>query len=304
MAPATVAPRRARSWTFAASTPHDMPTFRGFVDGADLQVRFDLGLIDEHELASLPRRARRTTCGRPRPVLRDAGWLADGDFDDPAAIYRGLLRSLAASDAVDRARQPRRPVGRARTTERPRYHHERPNWRRLTRYRSTNSTMTPPSEPRWKRPSHKVTRRRRTRCLGSTDGDDGLDNDWRSRRHRSRGFSSSRAHRGSRLHGVARFARSGKGAGEGRRLQRGSPVDSAACAVSTTRPRPRPISPSSTVADSIIPTATEHAGALAGRIVVCMANLLHKTPSGLRRGVSTRRIRRRGQSSSSCRPRR
>jgi NADPH-dependent F420 reductase len=35
-----------------------------------------------------------------------------------------------------------------------------------------------------------------------------------------------------------------------------------------------------TVADSIIPTATEHATALAGRIVVCMANLLQKTPRG------------------------
>ena len=35
-----------------------------------------------------------------------------------------------------------------------------------------------------------------------------------------------------------------------------------------------------TVADSIIPTATEHAAALAGRVVVCMANLLQKTPRG------------------------
>ena len=35
-----------------------------------------------------------------------------------------------------------------------------------------------------------------------------------------------------------------------------------------------------TVADSIIPTATEHAAALGGRIVVCMANLLQKTPRG------------------------
>ena len=35
-----------------------------------------------------------------------------------------------------------------------------------------------------------------------------------------------------------------------------------------------------TVADSIIPTATDHAGVLAGRVVVCMANLLHKTPRG------------------------
>jgi 8-hydroxy-5-deazaflavin:NADPH oxidoreductase len=35
-----------------------------------------------------------------------------------------------------------------------------------------------------------------------------------------------------------------------------------------------------TVADSIIPTATEHAAALAGRVVICMANLLQKTPRG------------------------
>lgn len=35
-----------------------------------------------------------------------------------------------------------------------------------------------------------------------------------------------------------------------------------------------------TVADSILATATEHAASLDGRIVVCMANLLEKTPRG------------------------
>ena len=35
-----------------------------------------------------------------------------------------------------------------------------------------------------------------------------------------------------------------------------------------------------TVADAIIPTATEQSAALAGRVVVCMANLLQKTPRG------------------------
>lgn len=35
-----------------------------------------------------------------------------------------------------------------------------------------------------------------------------------------------------------------------------------------------------TVADSIVPTAAEHADGLAGRIVVCMANLLSKGPRG------------------------
>jgi NADPH-dependent F420 reductase len=35
-----------------------------------------------------------------------------------------------------------------------------------------------------------------------------------------------------------------------------------------------------TVADSIVPTARDHAATLAGRIVVCMANLLRKTPRG------------------------
>ena len=98
------------SWALAAVNTHDMPTYRGFVDGADLQVRADLGLVDADGLAML--RAERADDMRATAErLRDSGWIVDGDLADPDAVYRGMLRSLAASDAADRARQPRRSLG-------------------------------------------------------------------------------------------------------------------------------------------------------------------------------------------------
>ena len=122
------------SWALAAVNTHDMPTFRGFVAGADLQVRFDFGLIDSDELAS--RRAERAgDVGAAAARLRDAGWLDDGAIDDPAAIYRALLRSLAASDAPIVLANLEDLWGEPEQQNVPGTTVERPNWRRLTRYR-------------------------------------------------------------------------------------------------------------------------------------------------------------------------
>ncbi|MEO8696034.1 MAG: 4-alpha-glucanotransferase [Acidimicrobiales bacterium] len=121
-------------WALAAVNTHDMPTFRGFVDGADLRVRFDLGLIDRDTLAWL-QGERDDDVRAAAAQLHDEGWLDEAAVDDPPAVYRGLLRSLAASaapivlanleDLWDETEQQNVPG----TTV------EQPNWRRLTRYR-------------------------------------------------------------------------------------------------------------------------------------------------------------------------
>jgi 4-alpha-glucanotransferase len=122
------------SWALAAVNTHDMPTYRGFVAGADLQVRFDLGLIDSDALATL--RAERAGDVRAAAArLRDAGWLADADLDDPAAVYRALLRSLAASDAPIVLANLEDLWGEPEQQNVPGTTVERPNWRRLTRPR-------------------------------------------------------------------------------------------------------------------------------------------------------------------------
>jgi 4-alpha-glucanotransferase len=119
------------SWALAAVNTHDMPTYRGFVAGADLQVRFDFGLIDRDELTTL-RTERTDDVQAAAARLRDAGWLDDRDLDDPAAVYRALLRSLAASDAPIVLANLEDLWGETEQQNVPGTTVERPNWRRLT----------------------------------------------------------------------------------------------------------------------------------------------------------------------------
>jgi 4-alpha-glucanotransferase len=122
------------SWALAAVNTHDMPTYRGFVDGADLHVRFDLGLISADALASLL--AERSDDVRAAAAnLRDAGWLDESAPVDPAASYRGLLRSLAASGAPIVLANLEDLWGEPEQQNVPGTTVERPNWRRFTRYR-------------------------------------------------------------------------------------------------------------------------------------------------------------------------
>jgi 4-alpha-glucanotransferase len=121
------------SWALGTVNTHDMPTYRGFVDGADLQVRFDLGQIDDDTLAAL-QQARNEDVRAAAAQLRDNGWL-DGAVDDPMAAYRGLLRSLAASDAPIVLANLEDLWGEPDQQNVPGTTVEQPNWRRLTRYR-------------------------------------------------------------------------------------------------------------------------------------------------------------------------
>ena len=77
-----------------------------------------------------------TTCRRPPRDLRDAGWLDDGDRRrSGGASYRGLLRSLAASDAPIVLANLEDLWGEPEQQNVPGTTVERPNWRRLTRPR-------------------------------------------------------------------------------------------------------------------------------------------------------------------------
>ncbi len=119
------------SWTLATVNTHDMPTFIGYVDGSDLQVRFELGLIDADQCALL--RVERDDDVRAAAArLRDAGFLAEEDNDDPKSLYRALLRSLAASHAPIVLANLEDLWGEPEQQNVPGTTVERPNWRRLT----------------------------------------------------------------------------------------------------------------------------------------------------------------------------
>ena len=122
------------SWTLATVNTHDMPTFRGYVDGSDLQIRFELGLIDAATLAAL-RRERDDDVRAASELLCTAGFLDREHHGDPTAIYHALLRSLAASDAPVVLANLEDLWGESEQQNVPGTTTERPNWRRLTRHR-------------------------------------------------------------------------------------------------------------------------------------------------------------------------
>jgi len=129
-------------WVLATVNTHDMPTFRGFVAGSDLDIRFELGLIDGPQLATL--RAERADDIRATAAsLRDDGWLDldepdpcdRDDRDEPDPLYRAMLRSLAASAAPVVLANLEDLWAETEQQNVPGTTVERPNWRRLTRRR-------------------------------------------------------------------------------------------------------------------------------------------------------------------------
>ena len=109
-----------------------MPTYRGFAEGADLDVRFELGLIDDHELASL-HADRVADLQATSAQLRDAGWSAVDARDDVDESFRALLRSLAATDAPIVLANLEDLWGETEQQNVPGTTSEQPNWRRVTR---------------------------------------------------------------------------------------------------------------------------------------------------------------------------
>jgi len=125
----TLAPPPARS--LASVNTHDLPPFAGFWNGLDIEERLDLGMIGDKEAAAA-REQRARIRHAVTEFLRRGGWL--GRADDERTVLRGVLSSLASSDArivlvnLEDLWLERRPQNIPGTTT------EYPNWRRPARY--------------------------------------------------------------------------------------------------------------------------------------------------------------------------
>ena len=121
--------RRAPSGTVATLNTHDMPPFRAFLDGTDIEDRLDLSFINLKE-AQKERRTRATNRKALTADLQQKGFLKPGRRPAPQAIYRAALEFLAASKAdivllnLEDLWQETQPQNVPATQ------HERPNWQR------------------------------------------------------------------------------------------------------------------------------------------------------------------------------
>lgn len=108
---------------------HDTPTFKAFWDGLDLELRREMGLLDDRRLGQERggrEQVRRALVG----WFLERGWLAAGEENDPLRIMEACYRTMASSPAgvvlvnlEDLWLEPR-PQNVPGTGP------ERPNWRR------------------------------------------------------------------------------------------------------------------------------------------------------------------------------
>ena len=115
------------TWSVAAINTHDMPTTQGFVDGADLEDRYQLGALDAAGLAA----ARRTRKDDLDAASRELGVAGDASS---RTIRDAALQNIAASatplalvNLEDLWLEPLQQNVPGTTSERP-------NWRRLLRH--------------------------------------------------------------------------------------------------------------------------------------------------------------------------
>ncbi len=114
----------------ASLNTHDMPPFRGFWEGADIEDRQDLGLIDGAG-ARAERAARAELCARLASFLTAQGWLA-GSADERAVLQAALAYLSAGDDWLTLAGLADL-WGEDRPQNVPGTAEERPNWRRRAR---------------------------------------------------------------------------------------------------------------------------------------------------------------------------
>jgi 4-alpha-glucanotransferase len=128
------------SGAVASINTHDMPTFAGFWQGADIDDRAALGILDE-ETAAAERVRRRELVEKVEAFLRQRGFLQGGR--DPQAVLRACLNFLATGPGrVALANvedfwletQPQNVPGTWR---------ERPNWTRRAKYSLEEFTKMP-----------------------------------------------------------------------------------------------------------------------------------------------------------------
>jgi 4-alpha-glucanotransferase len=114
----------------ASLNTHDMPPFAGFWEGADIDDRIDLGLLDERGQRGEMRERRKLERAIAR-FLATGGWL-EGAVDEPA-VLRAALDYLAGSDAGLVLASLEDLWGETRPQNVPGTLAERPNWRRRAR---------------------------------------------------------------------------------------------------------------------------------------------------------------------------
>jgi 4-alpha-glucanotransferase len=112
------------SQTVASANTHDLPTFRGWWDASDVEIRCEMGLLDEGAAAAARHERERLT----RTLAERLG-----QPHEPLAVLRAALEAIAASDArlvlvslEDLWLEPD-------PQNVPGTHRERPNWRRKAR---------------------------------------------------------------------------------------------------------------------------------------------------------------------------
>ncbi|WP_428265943.1 4-alpha-glucanotransferase [Haliangium sp.] len=82
----------------ASLNTHDTPTWAGFWHGDDIDIRKDMGLIDDDETAA-EHAGRRQACQRVASYLCREKFLTEAEADDAEAVMRAFTAFLAASEA-------------------------------------------------------------------------------------------------------------------------------------------------------------------------------------------------------------
>jgi 4-alpha-glucanotransferase len=118
--------------SLASVNTHDMATFAGFWEGQDIQVRAEMGLLDE--AGALVEQKRRTRLKNVLVAfLRRGGWLAETD-SDPKSVLGAAFAFLGASPARAVIINLEDLWGEVLPQNVPGTGAERPNWKRKARY--------------------------------------------------------------------------------------------------------------------------------------------------------------------------
>jgi 4-alpha-glucanotransferase len=124
------APRPPETWRrlcLATVTTHDLPPTAGYLTGAHVRLRDDLGLltrpVDEERAADAAERASWLD------VLTQRGWLPAGHEDEVPAVTVALHRALAATPSRLLGVALTDLVGETRAINQPGTDDEYPNWR-------------------------------------------------------------------------------------------------------------------------------------------------------------------------------
>ncbi len=113
----------------ASLNTHDMPPFRAFLEGTDIDDRLDLRFLDEAS-AKKERRDRATIRKLLVQFLEHKKLMRRGKRGDLAEIFKGAARFLASSQASVVLVNLEDLWGETLPQNVPATQHERPNWRR------------------------------------------------------------------------------------------------------------------------------------------------------------------------------